>query len=79
MPRYNVHLYREMRLFFENVEADNPEEALKKVMDTPADQAECHDCEGENLSALVDVVGDPDYKNSVDFSRKQLDRFCDRK
>src|SRR5262249_35138852 len=56
---YNVHLYREMRLKFERIEADTPEAAAAIARDkltTDADNID--DCEGETFSALVDVIGD---------------------
>lgn len=66
MPKYNVHLYREMRLLFENYEAETPEQAAKLVGDeltSNADDILC--CEGLNLSALVDVAGDEEFSGSV--------------
>jgi hypothetical protein len=66
MTRYNVHVYREMRLFFPGIEADTPEEAAKMAAEKPTDEAEyADDCEGENLAALVDVVGDDEFAQSV--------------
>jgi hypothetical protein len=66
MPTYNVHLYREMRLFFPGIGADTPEEAAKLAAEKHFDDAaDFSDCEGENLSALVDLVGDEDYSESV--------------
>lgn len=66
MTKYNVHLYREMRLLFKGVEANSQEEAADIVCNAMTDDADaCEDCEGNNIAALVDVVGDEDYKNSV--------------
>jgi hypothetical protein len=66
MPLYNVHLYREMRLFFPGIEADTPDEAAKMVALYPSDEAESYeDCEGVTLAALVDLVGDEDFSESV--------------
>jgi len=66
MPTYNVHLYREMRLFFPGIEADTPEQAAKLVAERAADEAEyTDDCEGATTSALVDLVGDEDFSETV--------------
>jgi hypothetical protein len=66
MPTFNVHLYREMWLFFPGIEADTPEQAAKLVAEKPTDEAEyTDDCEGATTSALVDLVGDEDYSESV--------------
>ena len=66
MPTYNVHLYREMLLHCPGIEAGSPEQAAAIARDQPTDQAEkIHDCEGETLSALVDLPGDEEYRHSV--------------
>jgi hypothetical protein len=66
MTRYNVHIYREMRLFFPGIEATTPEEAANLAGGKPTYEAEyTEDCDGENLSALVDVVGDDEFAQSV--------------
>ena len=58
MTLYNVHLYREMRLVFEGISAETPEAAAAIARDKPTDESvEIADCEGETLSALVDVDG----------------------
>ena len=76
MPKYNVHLYREMRLFFPGVEAATPEEAARIAAGKQADAAASIDdeCDGENLAALIDVVGDDQYQLSVtiDFEPERL-------
>ncbi len=75
MTTYNVHLYREMRLYFPAIEANFPEEAAQIAADKPTAEAEqIHDCEGETLSALVDVQGDEEYRQSVnvDFEVERL-------
>jgi hypothetical protein len=67
---YNVHLYREMRLLFERIEAGTPEEAAGIARDrATADADDIDDCDGETFAALVDVVGDRDYEHSqcIDF------------
>lgn len=70
MTKYNVHIYREMRLTFEGIEADTPDAAAAIAHDKPTGDADdIDDCEGENLAALVDVAGDQDYEQSrlIDF------------
>jgi hypothetical protein len=65
-PTYNVHLYREMRLFFPGIVADTPEQAAARAAELPDDEAaHIEDCEGINLCALVDLVGDDDFSESV--------------
>jgi hypothetical protein len=75
MTSYNVHIYREMRLFFPGIEADSHEAAAEKARDLlTADAEEIDDCDGESLSALVDVEGDDDYALSrcIDFEAERL-------
>lgn len=75
MTRYNVHIYREMRLTYIDIEADTPEAAAALASDKPTDAADnIDDCEGENLGAVVDLVGDEDYSRSVtiDFEAERL-------
>ncbi len=75
MTHYNVHIYREMRLFFPGIEAGSPEEAAAIAADKLTEDAEyTDDCEGENLAALVDVVGDEEFEQSVtiDFEAERL-------
>ena len=70
MTTYNVHIYREMRLVFGGIEAESHEAAAAIARDKPTDDADSiDDCEGENLAALVDVVGDEEYEESrlIDF------------
>jgi hypothetical protein len=72
---YNVHIYREMRLFFQGIKADSPEQAAIACTEFPcefaADQA--FDCEGETFCALVDLQGDLDFSQStpVDFEAER--------
>jgi hypothetical protein len=73
---YNVHLYREMRLYFPGIKADSPEQAATACREFPcefaADQA--LDCEGETFCALVDLQGDLDFSQSVpvDFEAERM-------
>jgi hypothetical protein len=74
---YNVHIYREMRLVFGGIQAESLEAAASIARDKPTSDAdEIDDCEGETLSALVDVVGDEEYEQSrfIDFENEQLRR-----
>lgn len=60
MPNYNVHLYREMRVKYFNVQADSVEEAALKVKNVDPElcdwENEIHECEGQSFSAIVDEV-----------------------
>ena len=75
MTLYNVHIYREMRLFFPGIEAPTPEKAAvtARELDT-ADADDITSCDGETLAALVDVVGDEKHERSVmiDFEPERL-------
>lgn len=67
---YNVHLYREMRLYYPGIEASSHGEAARIATDrSSADADTVEDCDGENLAALVDVDGDTEYlqTSTVDF------------
>jgi len=66
MTQYIVHLYREMRLSFTGIEADTPQAAAAIAAGKPTDDADnIEDCDGQDLSALVDLAGDEDYSQSV--------------
>jgi hypothetical protein len=66
MTQYIVHIYREMRLTFADIEADTPEAAAALARDKTTDQSDnIEDCDGDDLSALVDLAGDEDYSQSV--------------
>jgi hypothetical protein len=53
--KYRVHIYREMRLVFDGIEAETPEAAARVAGNKHFDECDdWSDCEGENLSALVD-------------------------
>ena len=75
MTKFTVHLFREMRLTFVGIEADTPEAAAAAVSQKPTEEADnIEDCEGENLSALVDVEGNESFSQSVmiDFEAERL-------
>lgn len=62
MPKYHVHLYRPMRLYFPNVEAEAPLDAVAKVEELNSNFADTiEDCDSATIAALVDLDADPDY------------------
>ena len=66
MTLYNVHIYREMRLLFGGIDAETPEAAALIARDKPTEEADSvNDCNGDDLSALVDEAGDEEYERSV--------------
>jgi len=66
MNEYIVHLYREMRLSYTGIEADTPQSAAEIAGGKQTHEADnIEDCNGDNLTALVDLAGDEDYRNSV--------------
>ena len=70
MTIYNVHIYREMKLLFDGIEADSPEAAANIARDELTEDADdIDDCDGKTLAALIDVVGDDQFKQStlIDF------------
>jgi len=72
MTVYNVHLYREMKLRFDGIEAASPEAAANIARDGLAEDADdIEPCDGETFAALVDVVGDEDFTGSrfIDFDQ----------
>ena len=75
MTIYNVHIYREMKLRFDGIEADTPEAAAMIARDRLTEDADdIEDCSGEDLGALIDIAGDDDYEHSVsiDFEAERL-------
>jgi hypothetical protein len=65
MTTYNVHIYREMRLVFEGIEADSHEAAATIARGKPTGDADdIDDCDGDTFYACVDVQGDEDYEQS---------------
>lgn len=68
MPKYNVHIFREMRLYYPDIEAPTPQDAARLAVKKPTSEAQkIEDCDGVTIAALVD--GDPDFDPSqvVDF------------
>jgi hypothetical protein len=81
MTLYNVRVYREMRLYFPGIEASSHEEAAAKARDRLTEDAdEIEDCNGEDLGALVDVVGDDQYEQSqmIAFEAERLRQAAPR-
>lgn len=60
MNKYNVHIYRETRILYQDIKADTPEAAAESCRDLPSD-AGCDsvDCDGQTFAAVVDTQGDP--------------------
>src|ERR1019366_5042748 len=55
--QYRVHLYREMRLVFDGIEAETPEAAAHIAGEKHFDDCDdWNDCEGANSAALVDYA-----------------------
>lgn len=75
MALFNVHIYREMRLFYPNIDANTHEDAARIANEKPTDEAvNTEECDGTTLSALVDVVGDTEFADSqmIDFQGGQF-------
>lgn len=65
MPTYNVHIYREMKLRFDGIEASDPEQAAQIASDADSEDADSiRDCDGLNFEALVNVAGASDSKQA---------------
>ncbi|RUL89448.1 hypothetical protein [Tautonia sociabilis] len=72
MTLFNVHIYREMRLRFDGIEADSPEAAAAIARERTAEDASIvEECDGITLAALVDEVGDEEYERSVTIDFEQ--------
>ena len=75
MTSYTVHLDREVRLVFEGIDADSPEEAAEIACDRhPAAADDTDSCDGEIFTAQVDADGDDDdaRSRSIDFEPERL-------
>jgi hypothetical protein len=64
---YNIHVYREMRLYFQDIKADSPQQAAEFCKEFHCEMAagEALDCDGQTFAALVDTQGDFDHSQSV--------------
>jgi hypothetical protein len=70
MTLYNVHIYREMKLRFDRIEAESPEAAANIARyELTEDADDIEPCDGDTFSALVDVADDEDFTQSqiIDF------------
>ncbi len=70
MTLYNVHIYRELRLRFDGIEAESPEAAAniaRAGLTEDADHIE--PCDGDTFAAFVDGVRDEEFRQSqvIDF------------
>jgi len=75
MTFYNVHIYREIRLTYESIEADTAHAAAAIALDMSVGAADdIDDCDGESFAALVDVAGDEEHGHSVtiDFEPERM-------
>ena len=71
MPTYNVHLYRELRLYYPGIDAETPEATAKIAWGNSTESAaSIEDCDGADIAALVDLQGDEDFHHSrlIDFA-----------
>jgi hypothetical protein len=73
MTIYNVHIFREMKLRFDGIEAETPEGAAAIARDKLTQADDLDDCDGETFSALVDVHGDEEYEKTrlIDFEAER--------
>ncbi len=72
---FDVHIYREMRLRFDVIEAETHEAAAEIARNLPLKMADDVDeCDGETFYACVDVQGDDEYERSrwIDFADERL-------
>src|SRR3954466_839353 len=66
MTTYNVHIYREMRLRFDGIKAENPQQAAQEARELSLKVTDDLDeCDGETFAALVDVADHEDFSQSV--------------
>ena len=65
MTTYTVHLYREMRLVFRDIEAGSPEEAADFAVKR-GENPEIHDCEGRTFQAIADLILDDELEDETD-------------
>ncbi len=70
MTKYNVHIFRELRLYYPGIEAESHEAAAEAASKLTLDEAQdIHECDGSDFGALVDVPGDDlfIYTRAIDF------------
>jgi hypothetical protein len=81
MTIFTVHIYREMRLTFIGIDAQDPEDAARKAHDLSLEVAhDLNECEGETFAALVDYEDDDTYEHSrmIDFEADHLRKAATR-
>jgi hypothetical protein len=75
--RFNVIHYLTFHTMVRDIEADSPEDAIRKSSDGAWERGHTalneFDFSEEQTAALVDVVGDEDYINSCYFSREMIE------
>jgi hypothetical protein len=74
MTLYNVHLYREVHLTYESIEADTAEAAAAIALDRSVGAADdIDDCHGRTFAVVIDVAGDAGWSPSqtIDFESEQ--------
>lgn len=74
MPIYTVHIYREMRLRFDDISAETPEAAAEMARERVLFEADdFDDCEGQTFAALVDNLDGQEVESVViDFEAGRL-------
>lgn len=75
MPMYTIHLYREMKLRFDDVIAPSAHAAADLAYEMPTGQAAAiGECDGETFSALADLADDENYEHSqmIDYPAERL-------
>lgn len=65
MKTYTVHLYRDIRMTFKNIEACSPAAALSIARDGDISDADDVEDSGKDLAAVIDMDGDADSSRSV--------------
>ncbi|CAN5142092.1 hypothetical protein BH10PLA2_BH10PLA2_34790 [soil metagenome] len=81
MTMFTVHIYREMRLTFREIEAKDQDDAARIAHDLSLKAAdELDECDGETFAALVNFDGDDDYELSriIDFEGERLRKAARR-
>ena len=66
MTLYNVHIYREVHLTYESIEADTAHTAVVIALDKSVAAADdIDDCDGEAFIATIDIAGDDAQESAV--------------
>lgn len=79
MPKYNVHIYREMRIKYKDVVAPSPRRAAVIMRHVDPEMCnyeyETHECEGQTFCALVDTLAETGESDDIDTGVKHEDPF----